>query len=104
MKQTSLFLDGLSYPAQVAGHKGTATSREAAKKSTPGRKAVYGLIENILREEELTADVIAKRIGRGLLYIRPRCSEMKLLGLIQPTGETRKNETGRNADVFRLTK
>ena len=50
---------------------------------------------DVLREftaGEGTADQIATRIGRSILSVRPRVSELSALGKIEQTGERRKNE------------
>jgi len=50
----------------------------------------------------LTADEIATITERSILYIRPRVSELRALHLIEPTGETRANASGKQADVMRI--
>ena len=51
----------------------------------------------------LTADELATRLKRSVLAIRPIVSIMKLhRGFLIATGETRLNESGKHANVWRL--
>ena len=49
----------------------------------------------------MTADEIAARLGASVLSIRPRVTELRKEGLIEPTGERRPNRSGRSANVWR---
>lgn len=48
-----------------------------------------------------TADEVAGVLGEPILAIRPRCSELRKLGLITETGERRKSDGGRPSHVWR---
>ena len=49
-----------------------------------------------------TADEAAAYLGESILAIRPRCSELRALGKLVPTGDRRKSDGGRMAHVWRL--
>ena len=87
------------YP-EVAGHQDTWTSRQAAL-TTPA-KTLRGIVTKAYIESDrlMTADECADLIGRSLLSIRPRVTELKRLGMLHTTGETRKNVSGKQADVM----
>jgi hypothetical protein len=49
----------------------------------------------------MTPDELAAKMDRSLFYTRPRCSELRALGLLHATGETRANAiSGLHADVL----
>jgi hypothetical protein len=48
-----------------------------------------------------TPDEIAARMGAEVLYIRPRCSELRAFGHVLRTGERRPNRSGKPAHVLR---
>jgi predicted ArsR family transcriptional regulator len=51
----------------------------------------------------LTADEIAAKLDESVLAVRPRVSELFHAGLIEKTGERRRNESGLNAHVWKKT-
>lgn len=51
----------------------------------------------------LTADEIAGRLGRHLLTIRPRLTELRELGLVERTADTRPSALGNGQHVLTLT-
>lgn len=89
------------YP-NAPGWKGTETSREAAASVTT-HEAYSGILAVLRCHGPKTADEVAEIMGLSVLYVRPRCSEMKLKGWIEPTGVRRPNASGRNADVLGIT-
>lgn len=92
--------DLLDYP-QRAGFKSFGTSKDAAQAVTPKIKVAHQLILDALhRHGPMTPDEIAQKIDRSILFTRPRLSEMRKLGLLHPTGEKRKNESGLWAEVL----
>ena len=105
MSRTAEGLMGDYYPG-TPGFKEPTTSREAARKIRPATAALY---EDILREiglagdRGLTADETADKLGKSVLLIRPRFTELgpKHLGKIEKTGERRTNESGMAASVWR---
>lgn len=56
----------------------------------------------INRYPSSTADEIAEIVGETVLAIRPRLSELKKLGKIEPTGERGKNASGQSAHRWRV--
>lgn len=74
-----------------AGHKEHGGPSEAASEFvTPHLHRVYPLILALLRDADLTSDEIALRLGRDKLFIRPRCTELIVLGEIHKTGLRRR--------------
>lgn len=92
----------MKYP-NAPGYKVSGTSAEAAGSISLKAETLrnYCLIQ--LREEDMTADECAKRVGAGILAIRPRFSELRRMGWIVDSGHRRKNASGRNAVVWRAT-
>ncbi len=90
------------YPERP-GWKEPTTSREAARsmESTAGglRQDVYRAIAGA--PDGLTADEAAKAVGASILAVRPRVSELVAEKSIVDAGMTRKNESNRNAKVWR---
>lgn len=50
----------------------------------------------------LTADQIAERMGKSILAVRPRVTELASAGALVDTGKREKNSSGMNATVWRL--
>lgn len=94
-----LFSFAHSYP-QSAGYKEGTTSREAAEKIDARTLRMAVLRE--LQQGAGTADEIAERMGLSPFSVRPRCTELKALGKIKPTGERRRNRSGMTAHVLTL--
>ncbi len=86
------------------GWKGTQTSRDAAEANKETRLADYKLVFVALKTnpDGLTADEIAEMHGERYMKFRPRCSELKKRGLIEPTGERRPSALGSMQDVLRV--
>ena len=100
----SLQLDLLSYP-NSPGFKSPGTSQEAAEKMVGRVAYLQGKCLDVLRrcdEWGLTPDQCASALGESLLSIRPRFTELKEMGLIEKTGERRKNASGMSATVWRV--
>ena len=49
-----------------------------------------------------TADEVAGRLGLPVLTVRPRCTELRQLGLVERTGERRATASGSGAYVLRV--
>jgi predicted ArsR family transcriptional regulator len=88
------------YPGSKAG---CGPSQEAADAISPIAKCLRSLVLQAIVAGPGTADEIAARLGLSLLSVRPRCAELKRLGLIQATGERRRNQSGAAATVWRGT-
>lgn len=88
------------YP-DVPVAKTDGTSQEAADAIADRAPTLRDQALAILREEALTADEVAARMDCRIWSIRPRITELKLLGLVADTGERRLNISGRRAEVVR---
>lgn len=91
-----------SYP-EAPGFKDQDTSRKAAE-SVAGvapklRRAVLDALR--LHPSGMTADETADWLEESILSVRPRFTELLRDGLIDDTGDRRKNASGRSAKVWR---
>ena len=95
-----------SYPDNP-GYKGQLTSKEAAenKKDTKAfdQREVLLTLE-AAGPDGLTADEVAAINGHIYTKYRPRFSELRKLGSIEPTGERRASYLGSDMDVYRLVR
>jgi predicted ArsR family transcriptional regulator len=92
--------DSEPYPG-TPGYKEGTTSRAAAEAMEPSAESLRGMVLEALTWKWMTADEVAEQIGQTVLAIRPRCSELRVMGLIEPSGERRQNISGREAHVWR---
>jgi DNA-directed RNA polymerase specialized sigma24 family protein len=89
------------YP-DVPGYRVEGPSREAAE----AIEGIAGTLRAQVREvitncpNGITADEIAHRLGKSVLSIRPRVSELRRLGEIRQSGARGKNESGMSASVW----
>ena len=92
--------DLCTYPS-APGWKRTETSRDAAK-SMRGRADTLrdACLDALRTNGPMTADEIAEHLNESVLSIRPRITELKELHAVSPTGERRRNKSGRGADVM----
>ncbi len=93
-------LDLFTYPSQP-GFKRSGTSRAAAEKIAPRAPTLRDMALRLMMDAALTADEVAAKLGKSVLSIRPRLSELNRMGLIYDTGRTRKNESGVSATIWR---
>lgn len=90
------------YPDQP-GFKASGTSEQAADKI---RSTAKTLRDQVLRTFQqtpggLTADAVADRLGKSILSVRPRVSELRRQGEIRPaSGQRGKNDSGMSAIVW----
>lgn len=92
------------YPL-AAGSKEAQTSLFAAQAvESSGRAAILRTKVRAFFESggEATADEVAGMLGQSILSIRPRLSELRALGLIEPSGKRRGMDGGRPGHVWRL--
>lgn len=85
-----------TYP-EIAGAKEETTSRAAATAiEASGRAWTLRKLARAMFELgwEGTADELAERLVQAPLAVRPRVSELRKLGLIEPTGERRRSLAG----------
>lgn len=87
------------YP-HVPGYKRRDTARQAAEEVKPKAPTLRAQCLEILTDASLTADEVAERLGKSILSIRPRITELAARGLIRDTGERRPNLSGKSAIVW----
>lgn len=104
MTQPDLFDPGRTYP-EAPGYKERTTSRDAARKIEPRVGTLKADILALLRQGGSgTSDEIAEALGKSVLAIRPRVTELYKLGLIERTGAQLANVSGMKAHVFRIAR
>jgi hypothetical protein len=89
------------YPSSPGWREAT-TSREAAERiagqALPLRKIVLDLIAKT--PNGLAVHEVADLLKRPVSTVQPRCSELRRLGEIQPSGQRRINASGARAHVW----
>ena len=80
----------------------TETSRQAAVLAKPQVATLREQCLDVLRVKPMTADEVASELLSSVLSIRPRISELKLMGRVEQTPRRRCNVSGRSAVVWRL--
>ncbi len=93
------------YPYDTPGAKGPdGTSQDAAEAIKPCasslRYTAMRVLDN-LDEATVLEAVAAAGVSREAL--QPRFSELRAMGLVEPTGARRRNPSGKAAAVLRLT-
>jgi hypothetical protein len=59
------------------------------------------ILDAFLTHGTMTPDELAEKMARSVFYTRPRCSELRAMGLLRPTGEVRRNRlSGLMAEVL----
>jgi predicted transcriptional regulator len=89
----------LAYP-DVPGAKRNGTSTDAAFDMRPRAPTLRTQVLILLAQGAKTADECAEIMGKTVLAIRPRLSELVKQGLIHDTGDTRENISGVRATVW----
>ena len=92
------------YPHK-AGHRGVRTSKKSADEINPKLRRLQKMILIELEKvypEGLNTSELAKLTNKNILSIRPRTTELKLLGAIIDTETTRKNDGGKSEIVYKL--
>jgi predicted ArsR family transcriptional regulator len=89
------------YP-DAPGFRRRATSKAAAEAIAPRAVKLKELVLAEIKRREGTADEIAKRLRQTVLAVRPRCTELAKLNLIEDAGIRRSNVSGRSAIVWRV--
>lgn len=91
-----------TYP-NAPGYKRDGTSKEAAASVAARAKTIAREVyKSLMFEGPATADEIAIRLRMDRLSIRPRLTELQTRKLIEPTGDRRKNASGKSAMVWRI--
>lgn len=95
------------YPERP-GFKGEGVTREtseaAADAIAPAVKALQGAaLRSLATLERATVLECIARTPYARESLQPRFTELKHLGLVRPTGERRRNPSGKSAAVLTLT-
>jgi predicted ArsR family transcriptional regulator len=93
----------MPYPRDP-GRKALGTSRDAAEAITSHAKTMRDRVLAFLTQHHprsFAADEIAAGLGESILTVRPRVSELRRSGLIEPTAERRRNKSGLLAKCWR---
>ncbi len=94
-----------SYPENPGAKGPDGTSQEAAKAIAANvshlRRAAMAALARLGEATPLEAVAIT---GVSRESLQPRFSELRAMGLVEPTGARRRNPSGKRASVLRLTK
>jgi hypothetical protein len=96
----------MTYP-DTPGLKAAGPSSDAAQKVTPHAVTVRERVLQFLRSvhpASFTSDQIAVRLGISFLSVKPRVSELRLQGEIEPDDTCCKNVSGMLARCWRAAK
>lgn len=93
----------MTYP-HTPGTKARETSATAAAQMIPKAPTLREKCLDAITyaSEGLTADEVASAIGKSILAVRPRITELDAVGLIESTPERRRNVSGKYAIVWKL--
>ncbi len=92
----------MNYPS-APGYKVAGPSREAANDTVSTASTLREQALRSLKEcGPMTADECADWMFISILAIRPRFSELRVLGIIEDTGLRRPNASGHRATVWRI--
>jgi|TARA_R110000751_G_scaffold141877_2_gene245365 hypothetical protein len=95
---------GETYPC-TPGYKNrdkTGPSRKAALSIKPHALNLRGTCFRAISQIPMTADEVARAIGKSILSVRPRVAELSKLGKIEDSGKRRPNDSGKDATVWRI--
>ncbi|AWM78046.1 hypothetical protein [Phenylobacterium parvum] len=87
------------------GSKGTdgTSQAAAAAMARPAQRLRRRALETLARLREATALEVVEAAQVPREALQPRLSELRRLGLVEPTGERRRNPSGKSAAALRLT-
>lgn len=100
-----LFAYGYSqkYPEQPGAKEKGSTSELAAKRIESDAKTLRATCLEIVRHYgPISTDDAARMLQRSVLSVRPRFSELRAQGVIEPSGERTENESGMPAKRWRI--
>lgn len=87
-------------PRHAADCAGTNSGQIGEHRIRPSHQRI---LDAFRAHRAMTPDELAAHIGRSVFYTRPRCSELRAMGLLHPTGEMHENATsGLRAAVLSL--
>ena len=90
----------MNYP-ETPGYKRGGTSKAAADSMNQKAPSLRQQVLDVLFHQDLTADECAAEVGKSVLSIRPRLTELLALGKIAETDLLRFNSSGKKATVWR---
>ena len=79
------------------------TTQIAAMPTTAAALVLRAMCADELKKRDLTADEVATLLGKSVLTIRPRISELARAGVITDSGNRRSNASGHNAIVWKIS-
>lgn len=92
------------YPDEPGAKGKDGTSQEAAEAIAPNVSHLRGLaMRSLARLGEATPLEAVAVSGAPRESLQPRFSELRAMGLVEPTGARRRNPSGKSASVLRLT-
>lgn len=91
------------YPA-TPGFKASGPSQEAAQAMKPRASTIRQGVLACLAIEPMTPEQIAARLGVDILAVRPRLTELKLMGQAAKTQARGKSRGGLSSTVWELVK
>lgn len=95
-------MNTLTYPNNP-GAKVAGTSQSAADNMAEHAPTLRDRILFLIGfEGPATTDEMAARLDVSVLSVRPRFSELRIMGKIEQTGERRINASGMTANVWRI--
>jgi hypothetical protein len=98
---TTVDMRQLNYP-EIPGFKRLGTSKLAAEESKPEASYLRAACLDCIRRDPATADEVAEWLGRSVLAVRPRLSELVAQGKIEESGKRRRNASGKLASVWKI--
>lgn len=96
----------LDYITRYPSHPGSKrrdTSHEAADAIAGRAPKLRKLVLEALQKRPMTADEVASELSLTVLQTRPRLSELASRDKIIDTGERRRNDSGKQAIVWRVS-
>lgn len=90
----------MNYPEQAGYVKGSATSFAAAVNVEKNKLTREQQIYTALKNKPRTRWELVDDLGLPYETVNPRCSEMKMRGLLRETGETREGRYGNQSEVL----
>ena len=79
------------------------TSLQAYERVASSAEAIRQQVLAEIRKQPATADAVASRLDIDFINVRPRCTELKLAGLIKYSGARATSRSGKSAIVWQAT-
>lgn len=92
----------IAVPYDTASKTERGPSNDAGARLRPKSPTLRDHVLTVLSRGHFTADEIAERMGRSILAVRPRVTELAAAGKIIDSGSRRKNSSGASATVWKL--